>query len=527
MASVEANSAVSELFRDNPIIWGKYFFPHYFRKRSPDFHIKILETTIANKLVAIAAPRSSAKSTIETFLMSIHGICFGYEKFIIILQNTAAKAFGSLESIKSEVRNNKGLVDAYGVVLTKDAEGDSVFQLPDGSSCRVLAKGADQLGSIRGEKFGAYRPSLVIVDDLEDDEEVKNAERRLALEQTFNDVVNYIGEYGETRIVVGGTILHDDSLLAKLVSNDKYRDFKKLFFTAIKEDGTSLWPEKWSVEQLNKMERSNPKSYAKEMMNNPVSGLARKFLKEDFRYWKIIDGGNGSEYVLYNEEGDISSKGSLSLCRSAIACDLAWETKRESDFSVILPGYMTPQNELLIDSYVCKKGLRPDEYEESVFQMVERLEAITGKSVPIGLEKAKLEKVMRWWLSKAMQRRNKYLLLKDLVWDTDKLQRIYTRLQPRYANHAIYHKHGMGELELQLLRIPSGTHDDLVDAEQGLVQLLSYRKHDKKVEKTEDAFEWWRDTAIKARQPKERRDFQYGQKGISRWSEIPAQKAWR
>jgi hypothetical protein len=508
LIDIQPNAEVRALFKEDPIIWGKHYFPHYFRKKSPDFHIQILRKTLEHKWIAIQAPRGSAKSTIETFLMPVHGVCFGLERFIVILQNTYAKACASLENIKSEIRHNELLKSAHGVVMTKDAEGDSVFRVPNGEMCRILCKGADQIGTLRGERFGAYRPTLVVVDDLEDDELVRNAERRRELEKQFNEVLNYVGEQGETRIVVGGTILHDDSLLAKLVSNDKYRRFKKLAFHAIKDDGTSLWPEKWSLADLKDMERNDPIGFAKEMMGDPVSGEAQKFHKEDFRYWRTVDG----DYVLYDENNEPVGKGSMSDCRGAIACDLAWEMKRESDFSVILPGYMTPQNDLLIDSYICKRGQRPNEYEESIFEMSARMEKITGKSIWIGLEKAKLEKVMRWWLGKAMQRRGKFLMLKDLVWDSDKLQRIYTRLEPRYANHAIYHKHGMGELELQLLRIPSGAHDDLPDAMQALCQLLAFRKPDKKVAEAKDAFSFWRKQTVGWRE-KNRQEYVFGRRG--------------
>ena len=49
----------------------------------------------------------------------------------------------------------------------------------------------------------------------------------------------------------------------------------------------------------------------------------------------------------------------------------------------------------------------------------------------------------------------------------------------------------MGDLEHQLERFPYGTHDDLIDAEQGLVQLLQFPKAPSKAAIPEDNFRWW------------------------------------
>ena len=440
--------------------------------------------------VAIKAPRGSAKSTVTTFLDTIHGITLKRERFIVIVQNTYAKAAGSLNNIKYEFRYNKKLIDDFGVDMeVKDAEGDTIFSHGDGFMCRVLCKGADQLGSIRGERFGAYRPTLIIVDDIEDDEMVKNPERREELEKQFNEVLNYAGEAGETRIVVDGTILHDDSLLAKMISADKYTRFEKLKFMArniVGNEKVSLWPEKWSVADLDQMERDDPVGFAKEMQGDPSSGTLETIDRQDFRYWKVVD----NKIILMNKDGSTNGKWEFTDCRAAIACDLAWEEKKASDYSVVVPGLVTPNNDLLICDYISKRGLRPNELEEIIFEMSERYGKLTGKRVPIGFEKAKLEKVMKWFLQEAQRRRDEWLLLKDISWGTtDKIERVMNRLANRYAQHSIYHKTGMGDLENQLVRLKSSAHDDIADAVSMLPEMLSYAPKKKTAPPKDDMFE--------------------------------------
>ena len=444
---------------------------------------------------------------------------------MVITSNTYAKSAGALATIKDEFKNNQKLQQDFRVNFDKDSEGDTVFLHPDGFKTRVLCKGHEQIGSVRGEKFGPYRPDLIIGDDLEDDIMVRSKERRENLKEDFDSALIPAGDKKLCQYIMIGTILHDDSLMAKLVSKTEYVEYTKLFYRAlIEQDGQemSLWTEKWTVADLHRIRADKPSVFAKEYQNDPVAGSMRKFHKEDFRYWTI----ENNEAILFDNQAKITAKHPLNTCKAAIACDLAWEEKRESDFSVVLPGLLTPQADLLIETYICKKGMRPHEMEEILFSMEERLRSLTGSSVPIGWEKAKLEKVMQFLLKEAMRKRNHYLMFKPLVWDMDKVQRIETRLEPRYNQHTIYHRQGMGELEFQLLRFPSGVHDDVIDAEQGLVQLLQYPKTIKKViVDSDDEFEWWRTQAINAQKPKKER-FVFGNRDNKRY-EIPAKVSWR
>jgi len=531
MSNLSSQNAF-EIFKKNPLLWGFYYFPHHFRSRTPQFHIKILKEVMSNRYFACQCPRESAKSTILAFLFPEHRITFKKKRFIVIVQNTYLKASQSLETIKSEFRNNVHLRSDFGVEITKDSTGDSVLTHPDGFQTRVLCKGAEQIGSVRGEKFGAYRPDLILIDDLEDDDMVRSPDRRRNIKDLYDNALVPAGDAELCEYIAIGTILHDDCLMAKLVSPNSYPEYRKLFYRALYKDRQngdwrSLWDEKWSVDNLFKLRKEKPDVFAKEYQGNPVSGGLRKFDKEDFRQWYV----ENDHYILLDDEGRIQSKGSLSSCKASIGCDLAWEERKEADYTVVMPGYLTPNSELLIDDYFCERGVRPDQFEEVLFKVEEKLRKMTGKTVYIGFEKAKLEKVMKWFLKQAMMRRNQWLNLKDVSWVNDKISRIVTPLQPRYKMHSVFHKKGMGELEYQLMRIPSGTHDDLPDAEQILCRLLEYAPSQKKDEAPIDDphFEWLRNNHIeKTRHSKEKSKvpFVFGKKS-TKLRELPAKKSWR
>jgi len=407
--------------------------------------------------------------------------------------NTYKKAASALETIKRELRENKKIMQTYGIKITKDAEGDSTFRHPDGFEVHFVCKGAEQLGSIRGEKFGAYRPDAIFVDDLEDDEMVKNPERREYIRELFDDaLIPSVDNSVPFNIFVLGTVLHDDCLISRLVSKKYYAEYRKLFYAA-RKNNISLWEEKWTLDWLAKQEKDNPSRFAKEYQNNPTSGSEARFKKEQFRYWAI----ENNEYVLFEKDGRVIGRGPMNTCRAAIGQDLAWSEKKDADECVLMPGFITPQGDILIDKYINEKGMRPDRYCELLFTMEKRLSGITAsKNVLIGFEKAMLEKVTRWILKQEMRKRGHWLICRDQTWESDKITRIETVLQPKYANCIVYHRQGMGDLEHQLLRFPSGEHDDLIDAEQSLIRLLEFPRGQVVEKKEEQGFDWWRKQSI-------------------------------
>jgi hypothetical protein len=514
---------LQKLIEEDPIMWGKLMFPTHFRLPSPGFHYNIVEQALKNQFFAVAAPRGSSKTTLIMFLIPMYYLCFKKKHCIVMVGNTYKKAASALETIKKEFKENKLLKAKYGVKIPKDSEGDSTFRHPDGYEVHIVCKGAEQLGSIRGEKFGAYRPDAIFVDDLEDDEMVKNPERREYIRELFDDaLIPSVDNSVPFNIFVLGTVLHDDCLISRLVSTKYYLEYKKLFYEA-RHNGQSLWGEKWTLEWLAKQEKDNPSRFAKEYQNNPTSGSEARFKKDQFRYWTI----ENMEYVLFEKDGQVIGKGPMNGCKAAIGQDLAWSERKDADECVLMPGFVTPQGDLLIDKYINEKGMRPDRYCELLFTMEKRLKGLTGSMVPIGFEKAMLEKVTQWILKTEMRKRGYWLITKEQSWESDKITRIETVLQPKYANSIVYHRQGMGDLEHQLVRFPSGEHDDLIDAEQSLFRLLEYPKGEQKKKEEPNNFDFWRKLAIdhkKSIDPlRKKGKFIFGGKAHKRYT-IPAIK---
>ena len=236
--------------------FGRAYLPHYFSRPSPQFHAEldtlwregvlkgVMPIGDDAKLVdaqdgcrrATAAPRGHAKSTNLTFKGSLHAALYRYKRYIIILSDTSDQANGFLSAIKDELEDNGAIREDFGD-LTGGVWRENVIITSQG--VRIDAIGAGQ--KIRGRKHKNWRPDLMVLDDIENDENVRTVEQRKKLENWFYKAVSKAGDT-YTDIVYIGTLLHYDSLLAKVLKNPAYRSVK---YKAVQSFSTSpLW-ETW------------------------------------------------------------------------------------------------------------------------------------------------------------------------------------------------------------------------------------------------------------------------------------------
>lgn len=238
--------------------FGRAYFPHYFSRPSPEFHkeldaiwqqgvlkgqypitpVKIKEISRMNgtKRVA-AAPRGHAKSTTLTFKGTMHAIVYGYKHYPIIISDSSEQAEGFLDNIRVEFEENEFLKEDFGDLTGKVWRSNVLIT---STNIKVEAIGSGK--KIRGRKHRNWRPDLIVLDDIENDENVRTPEQRSKLENWFLKAVSKAGD-DYTDIVYIGTLLHYDSLLAKTLKNPGYKAIKyKAVISFSKAD--DLW-KKW------------------------------------------------------------------------------------------------------------------------------------------------------------------------------------------------------------------------------------------------------------------------------------------
>ena len=253
---------------------------------TPDFHRQCWRLYCSDaRMAAVAAPRGHAKSTGLTHDYVLSVALFRDEQYIIIVGASEEMAIEHLGDIANELRENDDLIREFKIKgFVTDQKTDIIVECEDGYQFRIMARGSEQ--KIRGKKWRGRRPGLIVGDDLEDDEQVENRDRRLKFSRWFyRACVQALRDRGKIR--VHGTILHEDSLLAGLI---KHRSWSTLCFRAHKgfdDFSEILWPEKFSEERLRNIrqqfvEKGDSAGYSQEYLNDPFDNDAAFLRGDDF-----------------------------------------------------------------------------------------------------------------------------------------------------------------------------------------------------------------------------------------------------
>ncbi|MDP2153815.1 MAG: phage terminase large subunit [Methylotenera sp.] len=254
--------------KDSLEVFARTYFPHYIKHDNAELHnylysrlVDIVDNGTGDH-DAIAAPRGNAKSTIVTQIFTIWCIVTGRKHYPVIIMDAFDQAAIMLEAIKAELEFNPRLAMDYpqatgrgrlwqvGTIITDNDVKVQVF----GSGKRM-----------RGLRHGAYRPDLAIGDDLENDENVRNPDQRDKLESWLKKTVLSLGAADDSMdVVVIGTVLHYDSLLARLLKNPLWR--AKTFRAIIRwPDNMQLW-DKWEDALLHDGEDLAKRFYQQNMV---------------------------------------------------------------------------------------------------------------------------------------------------------------------------------------------------------------------------------------------------------------------
>lgn len=481
--------------------FGRAYLPHYFIRKSPHFHeeldgiwtkgvLKNLNPADDGKAVnrekgsrnVVAAPRGHAKSTNFTFKDDLHAILYGYKHYILILSDSSDQAEGFLEDIKTEIEDNANIIVDFG-----ELKGDKVWR----TSC-ILTKNdikVEAIGSgkkIRGRRHRNWRPDLIVLDDIENDENVNTPEQRQKLKNWFDKAVSKAGDT-YTDIMYIGTILHYDSLLAKVLKNAKYDRaqyqavisfadntklwdewegiYTNLFNDRHKEDaqafyeahesemlaGTEvLWEEKLSYYDLMEMRvAEGVASFNSEMQNEPIDPDNATFNEEWFDYYdpELMDW-KERRYIFIGANDPSLGKSKKSDTSSIINLALDMHT-----------GYM-----YVADASVEKR--KPDVIIDDVIEMSRRLKRDYNKGFfKFGVETVQFQYFFKEVMAQKSAAAGEYIPIEEINSIANKMLRIES-LQPVIKNKYLKFNREHKALLNQLKEFPMGRDDDGPDGLQ-------------------------------------------------------------
>lgn len=355
----------------------------------------------------VVCPRGMAKTTVNNLALVIWLICYRKSKFTLIGAKKDDDAAQFIDSIKKVITENKKIIDNFGLLIDKKhyKVNSNEIEFTNGTYIRAVGSAS----SVRGANFKGIRPSVVLLDDFQDEKDILTEEAR---EKKWNKFCKEIEKVGDTavfrngkkvkaatKIISIGTVLHNDCLISRLTRNKDYYtvlkraillqpnetvedilesdlwiECKRLYFndkdTNAKDTARQfyldnkanmnfpvLWEEKWNCfDDIAVSYWENRQAFMSEMMNDATSiGV---------KWFKSI--ATQSKEEIENHD----------FVKTMLCIDPASTTNKKSDFTAMVVGSEADNDfsymrELVLERYTF------NEYCEKVIELLKQYDDIT------------------------------------------------------------------------------------------------------------------------------------------------------
>lgn len=442
-------------------------------------HYEIEESLrdIDQKFLNIIAPRGFAKTSIVGIFFTLWHIFVEHvvrkqerkPKVVLLVSKNRLHAKSILRTIKRILDHNHTFRFIFGEwgEATSQQWTQSQIILKDGTV--IACRGTGQ--AIRGLQEDFKRPTLIILDDPEDEENTKTAERMEFNLKWCLQTLRPALDKKTGRLIVIGTPQHQRSMVMELKDDSRFRT---LHFSAGEVEGSEVieshWPEWWPVEELQEerdaLSRMNRVSvFNREYMCVISSDDARTF--DSWKQWEgelqwdklgnpylqITHKSAGREFEL--EELESAEERPVNLF---MGVDPASSTSETADYSVILLLAVDEDgNRYVVDYW--RKRRRPIEVGKQVVSMYKQYEPVRTKCETVAYQEM---------LSDFLQSEFVDVTIPGIGSEDEKPKSKKSKrlegMQPYFAEGAVFLRKGMRELEDELLMYPDGKHDDCLDA---------------------------------------------------------------
>lgn len=418
---------------------------------------------LAQSRTAIAAPRGIGKTTTCSLVFPARKILSGQSHYVVMIGASLDMAIEMSENLKDVIFNTPEIVEVFGPEegeeFSKKVWEVKIGRKEDGTYshiCRILPLGPG--GKIRGRKFGSRRPDLIILDDIENDKNVKSEMQRGDLTAWLQSaVLNTVGRDRSWQVIYPGTVMRHDSLLSELLNPEKSPLWASVRISVCTPEYTSLYPDFMTTEQVMEMaddyrRRGELSIFAREMMSLPTNPEEQAFKEEYFQPYSEAD-----EHL--SNRRDVVN---------FVLIDPARSTKEGNCNTAIVGVAVNPLEGIIYVREIVSRRMSPDELYQEAFDMYDRLGACV-----MGVEITGLEEYIKQPLQTIASRRGGKGY--NFVWvrPRDKKEARPGALLPYYKQGHVKHNPACCRLlEARLIEWPACAAWDEIDAYELVIPVM-------------------------------------------------------
>lgn len=432
-----------------------FYFAHYVKYSTAQFQSEIFSLT-ENESAGnffVVAFRGSGKSTIITTSYPIWSILGKQQKkFVLILCQTQSQAKQHMMNLRRELENNTILKNDLGPFREESDEWGSSSLVFSQLNARITAASSEQ--SIRGLRHNQHRPDLIICDDVEDIASTKTREGRNKTYQWLTAEVIPTGDR-DTRLVIVGNLLHEDSLLMRIKEDVKKERIDGIFkeFPIIRGKEI-LWPGKYpSMTDIENEKRKagNEFAWEREYMLHIVADEEQAIHREWIHYYDELP------------SGEKDWQGCSKHIEVRIGVDLAISKRDTADYTAMVPAWLYGDGEELRMYILPKIVNRKMDFPETVDLckvLDDSYHRETDRHPIFVIEDVAYQKA----LPQQLQSEGVMDVRTTRPGNQDKRTRLVLTAHAVKSGKILFPREGCEELITQIVHFGVEAHDDLADA---------------------------------------------------------------
>lgn len=392
--------------------YGKIFFPRTFRQKSPEMHEEMGRALYGpDRFNAFKIFRDGAKTSLLRIYKS-QRIAYAISRTIMYVSVSQEHSKFSVRWLRRQVEYNRPWAQTFGLkkgAKWTDEHAEVICSLAEDPYApgmpvivTILAMGIT--GQIRGFNPDDFRPDLIIVDDVLNEENTATKEQRDKIDSLlFGALFNSLApasEFPLAKAVFAQTPLHKEDAIEKCMQDPSWNPLKFSVFTP---DGLhSSWPERYPYELLLKEKENHIRrgQYRLWMREKEVTVVAGEEKAIDTSKWKFFD--TLPEY----------------FDMVLISADPASSESRTADeFAIGALGFKGP--DIYVLDYESAQAVMPDKAANTVFSLM-----LLYSPRKLVVESNGYQRVLKWYFEQEMTKRRMYIAIDLLEVRTKNADRI-------------------------------------------------------------------------------------------------------
>lgn len=449
------------------------FFPRTFRQASPSIHEKVwrdLEDPTARYVLNVMF-RGSAKTTLLR-AFSAKRIAYQLSNVALWIGANEGSAARSVGWLRRQIEWNAAFRDTFGLEPGRKW-GETELEIRNRHSDHTTwVKGVGMDASFRGINFDDYRPDLIVLDDVIDDENALTEEGRTKTTERILGAVarSLISEVEKpnAKLAMLQTPLHIEDATSRAAQSASWRTNFYPCWTPETADldvaeQQSCWPEMFPsdtlrVDKLNAIKDGTLHVFLREMECKLIAPGTAAFVPGQLQFWENpAEGLGGTTMIAIDPVPPPSDR--------EVAKNM--HNKNYEAISVV----SRKGGKYFLLHYELMRGHDPGWTISKIFELSYRFNCVN-----VSVEAIAYQRTLKWLLTQEMSRRQRWLVLLE---DPDasrlsKFHKIVDTIRPLLNNGKLLVGRHHTEFISSITQYPQVQYDDLLDSvAQGLRQLTN------------------------------------------------------